>query len=207
MVVDAEQIDLYPLVKPQERHIAFAPAQIRWLGRPKKYNIGQNELWIHMEQGGQWWWVKLKLYQNDMRILIRTLKEVIAPELVTAYRRRRPYVHWGPVAAQPAVQDMHGAWTLDEPISLFLMPAALVLLEGMTVQRSIPIERVQQVSAFRRLDQPRAAGLVRFTVDEETHAFALGAFEEFAAALAEAARRTLDDPVIRKKKTEDYESL
>ncbi len=206
ITVDAEQIALYPLVKPHERCVSFAPAQIRWLGRPRKYHYGENELWVHVEQDDRWWWIKLKLYQNDMQSLIRTLKEVITPELVTAYRRRRPYVHLGPVSAQPAVQDMHGAWTLDAPISLFLTPAALVLLNGMAVQRIIPIEQVQQVSAFRRLDQPRAAGLVRFKAGEETLAFALDSFEGLAAALAEAAKRTLEDPLIRKKKAEDYES-
>jgi hypothetical protein len=51
------------------------------------------------------------------------------------------------------------------------------------------------------------AGLVQFQADGKPLAFALKPYEAFAAALGEAARRTLEDPVEwlgrKKKKTED----
>jgi hypothetical protein len=142
------------------------------------------------------------LPKTSMQILVRTLKEVVPEDLVTAYRRRRPYVHYGPAAARPAAQDMQGAWTLGVPVDLYLMPLALLILEGPTVQRTIPLDQVQRVAAIKRLDQPGAAGLVRFEASGEPLAFALAQHEAFAQALAEAARRTLEDPIEwqRKKK-------
>jgi hypothetical protein len=84
------------------------------------------------------------------------------------------------------------------------MPLFLVLLNDLHVQRTIPLAEVQQVRAIRRLDMPRAAGLVQFEVGDETLAFALDDHEAFAAALAEAAKRTLEDPVLWQRKKKKY---
>jgi len=46
-------------------------------------------------------------------------------------------------------------------------------------------------------------GLVRFNADDVTYAFALDEYETWAADLAEAAKRTLEDPVERKRKSKD----
>jgi hypothetical protein len=186
----------------------FTPDQIRWFGRPQKYSPGLNDLWLHLETGDGWRLVKFRLYQGLMRDLVRGLKAVASEELVTAYRRRRPYIHEGPAQAQPATQDIHGAWTLDEPVSLYLMPRFLVVLQATSVLRKIPLEVVQQIGAFRRLDQPNADGLVRFRAEEEMMAFALDQYEAFAASLAEAAKRTLEAPIMQKQKKkadEDFE--
>ncbi len=94
---------------------------------------------------------------------------------------------------------------MDEPVSLYLMPRFLVILQAMKVVRKIPLESVQQIGAFRRLDQPNADGLVRFRADEETLAFAVEPHDGFAAALAEAARRTLEAPIMQKQKKKDDE--
>ncbi len=82
-------------------------------------------------------------------------------------------------------------------------------MQGAAVQRTIALDTVQSISAIRRLDQPQAAGLVRFEVGDEALAFALDAYETFAAALADAAKRTLEDPVQwqRKKKKPGYAGL
>jgi hypothetical protein len=135
-----------------------------------------------------------------MRDLVRTLKAITPPELTTAYRRKRPYIHSGPLKAQPATQDIHGAWTLTDAYDLYLTPRFLLILSGETVLRKIPLEAVQEISALRRLDQPKADGLVRFRAGEEPLAFALPQYEAFAQALAEAAKRTLETPLEQKRK-------
>lgn len=183
--------------------LSFTPDQLRWFGRPQKYSSGNNEIWLHVEQAGGWHILKIRLYRETMLQLVRALKAFASPELVEAYRRRRPYVHVGPVEAQPAAQDIHGAWSLDKPINLYLMPRFLVILQGQTVLRKIPLEAVQQIGALRRLDAPGERGLVRFRAEEETFAFAVDNHETFAAALAEAAKRTLEAPLERKQKPRD----
>jgi hypothetical protein len=181
----------------------LAPDQLRWFGRPQKYHGGRNEIWLHMQVDQRWVVVKLRMYRHDMQAVVRALKVIATPDQVTAYRRRRPYIHYGPVAAQVADQDMLGAWALRDPVSLYLMPSHLVVLDGVTVRQAIPLDTIQAVSAVQRADQRRAAGLVRFQADGRPLAFALQPYEAFAGALGEAARRTLEDPVEwleRKKK-------
>ncbi|MCD4684932.1 MAG: hypothetical protein K8S97_03230 [Anaerolineae bacterium] len=181
---------------------SLTPAELRWFGRPKKYTRGINEIWLHAEIDAVWWMIKLRLTRSAMQSLVRVLKDIATPEQVAAYRRHRPFVHVGPLSARPATQDMLGQWTLDAPVTVYLMPLFLVVLHGAAVQRVMPLEQVQNVSAIKRVDRPRAAGLVRFEIGEETVAFALPQHATFADALAEAARRTLEDPVQwqRKKK-------
>ena len=183
--------------------VSFTPDQLRWFGRPQKYSYGYNDIWLHIEQADGWHILKLRLYRDMMLQLVRALKSFASPKLVEAYRRRRPYVHVGPVTAQPATQDIHGAWALDAPVNLFLMPRFLVILQRQTVLRKIPLEAVQQIGALRRLDAPGAQGLVRFRAEEETFAFAVDQHDAFAAALAEAAKRTLEAPLERKQKPRD----
>ena len=183
--------------------ISVAPAQLRWFGRPYKYGAGYNEIWLHVDDQAGWRVVKIRLYRDPMRQLVRALKLFGAAELTEAYRRRRPYIHYGPVTAHPAAQDIHGAWVLGEPVNLYLMPRFLVIRSGSSVLRAVPLEAVQQVGALRRLDAPGAKGLVRFRAEEETFAFALRQHEAIAAALAEAAKRTLETPIERKRKTRD----
>jgi hypothetical protein len=186
----------------------FCPADLRWFGRPHKYTSGDNEIWLHFERGNEWWLLKIRLGRESMRLFVRALKAAATPELVTAYRRRRPYVHAGPLVTHPAEQDLQGAWHLQDTVVLYLMPRVLVVMQGTHVLRTILLEAMQGIGALRRLDNPRAAGLVRFRAEDEDSAFALRDYEGFAESLAQAARLTLEDPVERKQKKqtdEDYE--
>ncbi|NLF75111.1 MAG: hypothetical protein GX573_05390 [Chloroflexi bacterium] len=207
LMITPEQIAFYPVQADAEPRLVIRPEQIRWFGRPKKYGYGSNEMWLHAEIDGQWVLVKAHLYREKMMALVRALKQVATEEQVIAYRRRRPYIHFGPVEVQPAKQDVLGAWTLGEPRHLYLTPVALVLLAGDRIKRLIPLEAVQQVSAIRRIDQPKAPGLVRFEADGKPLAFALQPHEAFAAALAEAAKRTLEDPVQWQRKKKKGETI
>jgi hypothetical protein len=138
-----------------------------------------------------------------MQNLVRALKFHSGEALIRAYRRRRPYVHHGPLSASPAHQDIYGAWTLDPAVTLYLTPACLVILERDRVLRTVALENVQRIEALRRLDAPGEDGIVRFQVAAEPMAFALRNYEVFAENLGSAARRTLEDPIVQKRKRKD----
>ncbi len=204
-----DEIALYRVAPGELEHsLSIETPHLRWFGRPEKYTSGVNEIWLHAEVNGEWALVQLRLYRSQMQTLVRALKEIATPEQVTAYRRHRPYIHSGPVSARAAMQTILGAWKLEQPVDLYLMPAFLVMLEGTRVQRLFPLHTIQQIAAVERLDRPRAAGLVRFEYEGENFAFALEHYAEFAEALAEAAKRTLEDPLQwqrKKKKSDDFD--
>src|SRR5690606_14877171 len=182
--------------------VVVRPENLRWFGRPRKYHPGTNEIWLDAEIDGEWRLIKVRLTETHMRGLVRALKEIASEEQISAYRRRRPYIHFGPVPAHPATQDMLGAWTLSEPLALYLTPLHLVLLRERQVMRTLPLDQIQNIAAIDRLDAPGEPGLVRFQMGEETLAFSVDKHQRFATLLGEAARRTLEDPVEwqRKKK-------
>jgi hypothetical protein len=198
-------ITFYQRSTTMTESLHFSSAALRWFGRPVKYHEGRNEIWLHFEQAGRWHLVKLRTNRYLMADVVRALKQFAAPELVTAYRRRRPYVHFGPTRVQPAEEDIYGAWSLDPPITLYLTPAQVVLLHSSQVQRLIRLEQVQKVAAMRRIDQPNADGLVVFEAEGETFAFAAKDYQALAQALAEAARRSLEEPLLQKQKGKEHE--
>jgi hypothetical protein len=189
-----------------DESISFPRAALRWYVRPVKYHDGRNELWMHFELDGRWHLVIVRINRYWMADLVRAVKEYGAPKLVTAYRRHRPYVHYGPVRVSPAEQDIHGAWTLEQPITLYLTPAYIVILRDTDVLRTFPLEQVQQVAALRRIDAPDADGLAVFNAEGEKFAFATKDYQALAVAIAEAARRSLEEPLLQKQKgKDDYE--
>jgi hypothetical protein len=212
IAITASEIILYDRTLELNEMFRCKAGEIRWFGRPQKYTDGENEIWLHIErenERSEWKLLKIRLPRGAMQDFVRAVKTIVTPELVTAYRRARPYIHAGPVNAQPADQNIHGAWSLEAPVDLYLMPRYLVVLRGETILRTIPLEAVQQIGALQRLDQPNAQGLVRFRAEDEPFAFALNKHAEFAALLAEAAKRTLEVPLERKQKNklddEDYD--
>lgn len=200
--VSADRLALYALNGDPAPALVLRPEQLRWFGRPRKYHAGTNEIWLHAEIDGEWRLIKVRLIPTHMRAFVRALKSFASEEQISAYRRRRPYIHFGPAPARPATQDVLGAWTLGEPLSLYLTPLHLVLLRGSRVLRALPLAQIQNIAAIDRLDAPGEAGLVRFEFGDEALAFAVDDHQRFAALLGEAARRTLEDPVEwqRKKK-------
>ncbi len=205
ITLSRQEIGVYPVKLPPQAIIRFAPEDIRGFWRPQNYDSGMNELWIHVERKREWVLVKLWLGRTQMMDFIRALKPMVDPDLVIAYRRRRPYIHYGPIQAQPAEQDIHGAWILETLVTLYLMPRCLLILHDEAVQQIIPLESVQQIGALRRLDAPQANGLMRFQTAETHYAFALKDYETFANAIADAAKRTLEAPVMQKQKGKDGE--
>jgi hypothetical protein len=179
------------------------PGELRWFGRPIKYHPRSNEIWIHAEVAGRWQILKVSVWRTEMYKIVRSLKAIATPEQITAYRRRRPYIHYGPILTEPATQEITGEWVLEQPVTLYLTPAHLAILDGVRVLRTIPLEIVQRIGALHRLDAPQANGLARFQVEGETMAFSVSNHTALAEALAEAAKRTLEEPVLQKRKSKD----
>ncbi|MEZ4668658.1 MAG: hypothetical protein R3E39_12165 [Anaerolineae bacterium] len=203
------QFSIYPLNGSLDPLFTLSLDHLRWFGRPVKYHDGMNDIWLHVETEQGWLLLKLIMHRYVMQDFVRTIKPLTTPELVTAYRRRRPYVHAGPLPAQPASQDIHGAWTLGEAVTLYLMPRHLIIMDGSRVMRKLELEDIQDIKALRRLDAPQADGLLRFRAEEADFAFAIKEHEAFAKSLAEAARSTLEASLEQKRKgkayDEDYE--
>jgi hypothetical protein len=193
-------IVIYPRKRVMNEHYTFSHKALRWFGRPVKYHPGRNEIWLHYQIEDRWQVVNLRMNQGWMPDWVRMFKEFATLELITAYRRRRPYVHYGPVRVQPAEEDIHGAWTLQGPLSLYVMPMQMILLRGTQVLRAIPLTQVTGIAAMRRIDKPKADGLVRFTVDNEPLAFACKEYQALGEAVAEAAKRSLEQPLMQKQK-------
>lgn len=202
VALTSDGLVIYPRQRVMDERMVLPFASLRWFGRPVKYHDGRNEIWLHYEDeaADRWQVVELRLNRYAMADLVRALKGFAAPELVTAYRRHRPYVHHGPVRVQPAEEDIYGAWMLHEPLSLYVMPRFIVLLDGERVVRRLPLEQTRKVAASRRIDQPNADGLVTFEAIEDTFAFACKEYQALAQAIAEAARLSLEAPLVQKQK-------
>jgi hypothetical protein len=205
VAVTYRAIIVYDRTKAVKEQFRWPIENLRWFGRPQKYHDGINEIWLHFEQDDGWYLLALNMNRGQMQTFVRAMKQATTPELITAYRRRRPYTHVGPVTAHNATQDIYGAWTLTDAVSLYLMPRYLALFDDAHLLRKIPLENIQQIGALRRLDAPGVQGLVRFRAEEEAFSFALNDHESFAASLAEAAKRTLEAPIERKQKGKDEE--
>ncbi len=186
------------------------PEQLRWFGRPDKYHPGTNHLMIHAQIGDSWQVLSLWAWRDNIGDIVRALKAIATPEQIKAYRRARPYIHYQVEAAYPGVQDIHGAWTLDARVRLYITPAFLVVLAAdksrrFVVQKSIPLAQIQEIETMLRLDRLTQEGIVRFKVGEEKLAYAMLDFQTFADRLAEAARRTLEDPIMEHGKKKKYD--
>src|SRR5690606_25972399 len=110
LTVELTGLHLYPRTRTMDIHVQYPPAALRWFGRPEKYKPGRNEMWLHFESGGMWHLLKVRAQHYYMQQLVKALKQIATPEQVKAYRRHRPYIHYGPAPAVPSQQDIHGAW-------------------------------------------------------------------------------------------------
>jgi hypothetical protein len=206
LLILVDEIQFYPI--GGETYDSIRVDEVRWFGRPQKYNrTGMNELWIYYERKEGWYLLKVKLDYESMLSVVRALKKILPETLVTAYRRRRPYIHYGPVSVEPARQDLYGLWELDAPLEFLLTPLHVVYLRGQRVLRLIPLHDIQQIKALRRVDEHDPRGLVQFQVGEEPIAFAVRYFEQVAHMLATAAKRTLEEPLQRKRKKQDEDDF
>ncbi|MDQ7025207.1 MAG: hypothetical protein Q9P44_06570 [Anaerolineae bacterium] len=102
-------------------------------------------------------------------------------------------------------QNLHGAWELEPPVNLYIMPLQLVIFHGEEVYKSFDLTTVQNIAALKRMEGGKPDGLVRFTADEGELAFAMDDYESWASDLAEAAKRRLEDPIERKRKGKEDE--
>lgn len=207
LLVTHKRLAIYPYVPPDPNKtkalFTVQPGELRGFWRPVKYSSGENELWIHAEIASQWHVIKLKLYYYDMQALIRAMKAISTPEQTKAYRRRRPYIHRGLTTAFPAQQSLTGEWELGTAIQLYLMPLYLVILVDNRVVQRYDLAKIQDIAALKRMEGGKPEGLIRFFIANELRAFALDDYEAWAESLAEAAKRTLEEPVVRKRKSKE----
>ncbi|MGB7338481.1 MAG: hypothetical protein WBC91_06275 [Phototrophicaceae bacterium] len=207
LLITHKRIAMYPYTPddPETAEALFTinPHEIQGFWRPIKYMAGENEIWIHAQIGDTWQILKMKLYQYDMQDLIRAMKVITTPEQITAYRRRRPYIHRALTTAFPAHQTLTGAWETASAVQLYLMPLYLIILVDGKVHERIDLKDIQDIAALKRMDGGKPEGLVRVFVDNVLRAFALNEYEAWAQDLAEASKRTLEEPVTRKRKSKD----
>lgn len=207
--VERDGIHLYPNTRKWDIHFHFEPAALRWFGRPQKYHPGSNDIWLHFERDEAWQVLTLRTTRYAMQHVVRAVKQIATEAQVTAYRRQRPYVHLGPIAAQRAEEDLYGVWTVErEARLLYLMPSTLVELQGERVLRTLPLETIQNIEVMQRRDVASADGVVRFRHvlggAHEQIAYTSPAFATFAEALITACKRWLEQlPIIYGKKGED----
>lgn len=209
ILVTHKRIAIYPFIPDDadkvRAFVTIQPNEIRGFWRPVKYMSGDNIMWIHAQIGEQWQILKLKLNQYDMQALVRAIKEISTSEQITAYRRRRPYIHEGLVTAFPAHQTLTGAWELNPPVQLYLMPLFLVILRDNRVLEQFELAKIQDIGALKRMEGGKPEGLIRFFLENELRAFAIDDYERWAELLATASKRTLEEPVMRKRKSKDGE--
>jgi len=211
--VDEEYFTLVMHSRRMENAVLIPREMLCWFGRPEKYQPNHNEVWIHLD--GESYWIKLELRLSlyHAQRLIRALKQIATPEQITAYRRHRPHVHYGPVEARGATQDLYGVWTVaPRQLLLYLMPAALIVFEGQQIVRRFPLEQIGSIEVMRRADAPTENGIVRFTSKPpggsargEVISYTLADHVEFGVNLSEAARRWLEEPPIFYGKHKDDE--
>jgi len=207
LVLTETDITVYPQSRNADKNWTFQPSDLRWFGRPTKYTYSNNnELWVDFEVGGRWHILKVRTHQDEMMALVRAFKAIATEEQIKAYRRRRPYIRFGPIDARPAEQDSYGVWTLSATVQLFLNPFALVVMQQGRVTRTLPLLEIDKIAALERRDTPNADGLVRFRIQNKPLAFTLPGHEEFAKLLALAAKRSLEEPLLKKGKKEDLDT-
>ena len=207
LLVTEKRIAIYPFTPNNpdkaKAFVTVQPHDLRGFWRPVKYMPGENEIWIHAEIDAGWHILKLKLYQYDMQALIRAMKEISTEEQVIAYRRRRPYIHRDLTLAYPAKQSLTGEWEIGQVVQIYLMPLYLVIMRENRILESIELTKIQDIGALKRMEGGKPDGLIRFFVDNKLRAFALDDYESWAESLADAAKRTLEEPVMRKRKSKD----
>jgi hypothetical protein len=193
----------YPPKPDSQPLLSIDPQELRGFWRPEAYHDGINEVWIHAESLQHWRLVKIRSNRYVMPDIIRALKELSSPEQVKAYRRRRPYPYLGPNPALPARQGLTGEWELFNPVELYLMPLHLVIMKEGIIQRVLHMEAIQNIAALKRMEGGEPVGIVRFSHDGENFAFATNEYETWASTIAEAAKRSLEEPVMQKQKSKE----
>ena len=203
MYVTNKEMVVYPARWGDSPLFTCLGHEIEGFWRPRKYEDGINGIEIHANADGQWHILKVRLMRSAMMTLVRALKDMVDEDTVRSYRQRRPYIYRPPAAAHLAHQDVYGMWTLDDAIRVYLTPATLVFLRNDDrVERVIRLRHMQNIRIAKLADPDASEGVVCFHLEtsKEDVAFAVDDYEAWAQSIANAAKRTLDEPVARKRK-------
>lgn len=212
LFVSNKHIVAYPRKTPKDVDvpiISILGHEIEGFWRPEKYTEGINRIEIHAIVDGQWTILRAKLTRSRMQALVRALKGLVDDDIIRAYRQRRPYVYHPPETAYLAVQDLYGMWEHQDPFTLYLTPATLVFMgQDDHVERVIKLRDIQNLRVVPPEETSMEYGLVCFkqTSTLEDVAVAVKNSESWSTSIAQAARRTLEEPVTRKGKLPDVDS-
>ncbi|TVR20877.1 MAG: hypothetical protein EA396_09405 [Anaerolineaceae bacterium] len=182
--------------------------EIEGFWRPRIYQPGINSIEIHANVAGQWTILKVRLTRSRMMALVRALKYFVNDDIERSYRQRRPYIYRPPAPARLATQDIYGMWHYERAFNVYLNPASLVFLgEGDAVERVINLRHLQNIRILRSDESNVERGLVCFRVTPpdddslaEDVAISVDDYSAWAESIALAARRTLEEPITRKRK-------
>lgn len=205
LFVGHKRLAVYPRPAQEDASplVSIAPHELRGFWRPIPYHSGENEVQIHAQIGLTWGILRLKLPQSQMYLLIRAIKELSTADQIKAYRRQRPYPQKGLSPAYPAEQRLTGEWELFNPVDLYLTPLHLLVLRQGEIQKVFNLDQIQQIGALKRMEGLQNEGVFRFHAENKVYAFATNDYEAWAESLADAAKRSLEEPVMRKQKSKD----
>ena len=197
MFISNKHVIVYPHKGSDTPIFSCLPHEIEGFWRPKKYTEGMNDIEIHTNADGQWAILKVRLWKSQMERLVRKLKTLVSEDVTRSYRQKRPYVYRPPAPAYLAMQDLYGMWEHKTPIKVYLTPNTLVFLSGADdVIRVIMLRDIQNL----RVVADEGGSLVCFSLGDEEIAIATDQYEVWAQSIATAAKRTLEDPIERKRK-------
>ena len=151
---------------PFSSDFVLSRRKLRWFGRPVKYTYGRNEIWLHVEKNRRWTILKLKLDHTDMRKLVRTLKLIATPEQVEAYRRRRPYIHHGPVGGVSCRPGSAGRVDSGCAGNALSDAALLVVMHRGQVLRAFALDKIRADQRLKTLGYDRRGWFSPFSDGE-----------------------------------------
>jgi hypothetical protein len=173
-------VALYPLTMFMREAFTFRAEQLRWLGRPRRFNDTESELWLDVEVDGRWYTLRIRLTKGQMKRLYDALREFLSSEQGMVGNWQRPNLRQQPVNAKTAAKG--------EAVQLYLTPLHLVILREGNVQRAIALDDIEQVSVSD------ASQVVEFAAQGRQYAFTLAGHQVIAEALAKATRHTPETP-------------
>lgn len=209
LYVNDEHITIYRRIGTETPIFHCLGHEVKGFWRPRIYQDGINSIEIHANVGGVWTILKVRLTRSRMMALVRALKTFVDEDAERSYRQRRPYIYRPPAPAQLATQDIYGMWHYEREFNVYLNPASLIFLgEGDTVERVINLRHLQNIRILRSKEDNVERGLVCFRVTTpdddsagEDVAISVDDYSAWAESIALAARRTLEEPITRKRKS------
>lgn len=172
----------------------FPLMAIQWVSAIEQSDDGIAGITLHLERGGIWHLLTLRLPQMEMGILANVLRQAVNPARRNLGNPLAPPI--GPITAFVAGQTLQGETILGEEVGLYILPSLLIVLHGDRVHAKLDLSSIRRVLAVERTPRGLDAvlrsnapeGIVRLYSLSETVAFALPQFRELADEIGSLAR-------------------